>query len=465
MSLYNPELLITYKRWDIVIKYVYIKYLNIYMKLNKKSNNKIKEYLLTISNSSSRILEHNLNNEFEFNNKSKDELKDELKDFKWFQDLYIDHIRVLNGGFELKTYFQTNEKNNPIEFLLEFHKLYFSILDKGFNKESKIPITHNKIIINGAHRIAITSLLKIPITIQVINHQLNTEYPPQAFEDRKSFSMPITNNKENNLNSILNQLTEEQQNFLLREYILLKYHKLCFLVIYNLEFYINNKIFFNDFIKNNDFNIVYQKNIKLTNSGSLNFIRLLFSDSPQTKIMLKYALCYPYNIPFEYTTTYFLLEKENGNIKSLLNIEEIFKKQKKQLMNANENIYFTINSNQTIKLSNLFFHKDTLNVLNNLPFFIPIDFSNKIHNYLNHIKHKNLDLNNLIITDKSILELFDVKKNDIDNKENIKENIKENNKIIELININEIELEKDKIINKNRKTLFELIYNPNNYFY
>ena len=76
--LLNPENLLTYKRWDILVKYVYAKYLKIYLELNPKLKSRMKQ---------------NLNVNI---------IKDQ-KNFEWFYNLYCDHIKVFNGGSVIGT--------------------------------------------------------------------------------------------------------------------------------------------------------------------------------------------------------------------------------------------------------------------------------------------------------------------------------------------------------------------------
>ncbi len=49
---------------------------------------------------------------------------------EWINQLYHDHILVLNGGKEERTVFQLNVKNTTTQFIKDFHELIQNIKNK-----------------------------------------------------------------------------------------------------------------------------------------------------------------------------------------------------------------------------------------------------------------------------------------------------------------------------------------------
>ena len=435
--LIDPRLLLTYKRWDIVAKYVYIKYFDLYLKMYADKLN----------------LELNIENDLElgFNYL-------EIKELEFFRNLYMDHIKLLNGAYEAKTLFQINEKNSLDEFLNDYHKLYFSILNDGFSKTSIIHITKNNSILNGAHRIAIANLFNIQIPINIYNYSNIIEFLPQAFEDREKYKNNLPNLKENTTINI-NNLTMNQQDFLLQEYVLTKSKKLSFLVIYNYNNYIKHQDYIDTYLNERSYQIVYHKKIVLNNLGALNFIRFLYHNELHVNMMLKFANSYQSDIPCNFTTSILLLEKDDGNFKLLSDNEKkaLHKKELRTYLKSSDSIHVSDNNSETIRIANLIFHQPSLDILNKLPFMIPIDITNQFKKFYYENKNKNATHYILIY---NLLQELQNNNNNLQNNNNNLQNIEYICNEIKInhknININ------DKITIQN---LFEIIYNPNNYFY
>ncbi|MDC0506276.1 hypothetical protein OAN96_01640, partial [Candidatus Gracilibacteria bacterium] len=71
----------------------------------------------------------------------------EGENYEYFKKLYIDHIRIYNGGKE-------EHKNNYKDFLDDFHTLIKSFTEKGFDHDFPIPLNSKGELLNGAHRLA-----------------------------------------------------------------------------------------------------------------------------------------------------------------------------------------------------------------------------------------------------------------------------------------------------------------------
>jgi len=104
------------------------------------------------------------------------------KDFNtnFFKTLYHKHIITFNNCWEYP-----GTKKNIEEFFIEFDKLIDSIKKDGFNDKYPIPIGNNNVIINGAHRLIISYFYKKKIYI-IKNKELgNIGYNYEFFLNRK----------------------------------------------------------------------------------------------------------------------------------------------------------------------------------------------------------------------------------------------------------------------------------------
>lgn len=116
--------LINYKRLDIVVKYLYAKEI-----LESKNN----DYSTGI-----------------------------------YKDLYIRHILMRNMGIEPQREYEKNNKISVDNFCKDFEELLFNIEKNGYDLQQPIRIGKNKLPENGAHRIAIGTLLNNEVSIEEV---------------------------------------------------------------------------------------------------------------------------------------------------------------------------------------------------------------------------------------------------------------------------------------------------------
>lgn len=322
--------LLTHHRWDIIIKYVYIKYFNLYCQHYPQKAHI--DYMTA-------------------------------PELKWFRDLYLDHLRVLNGGYEVITYYQRKEKHTLGEFLNDFHDLYFSIKKNGFDSQYPIPISQEGSILNGAHRIAISTLLKLNIPIQKVNTNVKLDLPPDVFNNRQKYKMP-TSNKAN----VISGLSIDQQNFVFREYVQLKSKKLRFIIIFNNHTYHPHEKYLDNYLEKKNYKIIHQKNINLTPYGTFNFIRHLYFLEPKVNVTWKtsqaYFSAYANKFPEEFTSRLILVESSNFSNLSPSNAPD--KVHLRNRMGSSHSIHVTDNPIETLQIANLIYHQASLNNLNQL---------------------------------------------------------------------------------------------------
>jgi len=323
--------LLTYHRWDIIIKYVYIKYFHLYCQ--HYPNKHHSDYMTA-------------------------------PELKWFRDLYLDHLKVLNGGYEVKTYFQSKEKHTLGEFLNDFHNLYFSIKKNGFDSKYPIPISHEGTILNGAHRIAVSTLFRLTIPVEKVKTTVKLDLPPGAFNNRLKYKMPTSNP-----NNVIPGLTQEQQDFVLREYVQLKNKKLRFVIIFNNYTHHAHETYLNTYLEKKSYKIIYQKNIQLSSYGTFNFIRHLYFQEPKVNITWKtsqaYFAAYANKFPEQFTSRVILVESSNfANLSPSGARDKVHLRER---LGSQHALHVTDNPMETLRMANLIYHRASLGNLNLLP--------------------------------------------------------------------------------------------------
>jgi len=440
---YDPMKLFNYKRWDVLIKYVYLKYLIIKIGI-PETNNIISqdEYFNKINNDN---------------------------DFKFFRNLYINHLKILNGGVEEKTFFQQVSKDTPEQFLDDFHNLWYDIVINDFNLEHPIPINGLQQILNGAHRLSIGLILKKEVPIQQYNNitQPTLEILPELFSDRIKYQInnpykliPRRHNKNNNLN----QLSRDETDLLFLEYVELRKKYLRIMVFFQTQIYNDhkNQEFLNDFFKKKKYDVVHTSRITFTNNGITNLIKLLYYNDPKVNIYLKRDLCYnKSNIEEKlsnlYYTTFILLEHSNAKFKNISDSRGSDKMEIRNFLGKYDSIHVSDNSENTLQLAKLIYNQNSIDFINyTQPFKYHkllercLKFNNIINNYYHYI-----------IVSSSILNLLGVREaNDLDYlilNNNNNNNNDFHNKIIEKSHLFQMKYYP--------KSLFDMITNPNNFFY
>lgn len=96
---------------------------------------------------------------------------------------YLENIRAFNGFYEVEPS-DNIEKNTPENFLKSFDNLYLSIKKSGFNKDfGIIPVGDNGEISDGAHRLTVCTYLNQEI--ETLSDGRNDLYDYKFFQTRK----------------------------------------------------------------------------------------------------------------------------------------------------------------------------------------------------------------------------------------------------------------------------------------
>ena len=364
--------LLKYQRWDIIIKYVYIKYFDLYYQHYPGKQNY--EYLT-------------------------------CPELKWVRDLYLDHLKVLNGGYEVKTYYQRKEKNTLGEFLNDFHNLYFSIKKNGFDHQHPIPIAKDDSVLNGAHRVAISSLLNLKIPITKVNATPGVMFPPDAFKNRDKYKMPTSNQSR-----VIKGLSQEQLDFVLQEYVRLKSKNVRIMIVFNQQSNHIHQKYLEGFLERKGYNILNQTNIKLSSYGTFNFIRHLYFQEPKVNITWKTSQAYfaPYasKFPDKFTSRIILIESTKGNFSNLSPSGAKDKLHLRNYFGSSHSLHVTDNPTETIRIANLVYHKASLEHLNLSPLHYHPTVTKLFLNYKGILEKSKVNENQFLIVSSFLLGLL-----------------------------------------------------------
>lgn len=347
---------------------------------------------------------------------------------EFIEDLYINHLQVLNG-FNEGDY---SIKKTKEHFIESFNELIDSMQLNGFSKDiSIIPVNEKNEIIDGAHRLG-TALA------------LNKEVYTVKFKNAHSLLY--------NTDYFRNQLLQEEYlDYLIHEYSKIK--KQIYVVV--LFPSANDK--FNQTKKTlgKYGNILLEKSLKLTERGKKNLIISLYRNEPWVGNYddgfygadNKVNPCFTLDTPLK---VYFF-EKENNSISMVKIKEEI-----RTIFNIGKHsVHINDTYEETLELCELFLNKNSLHHLNNSMNWYNKKFGILFHKYKEFLSGENLNKDNFCIELSGVLGAYGLREpNDID--------------YITLYDYG-INIESEETINKTTQFYSlnknELIYNPRNYFY
>jgi len=342
--------------------------------------------------------------------------------------IYIDHIKTFSfGKFSEKG---NKNKNNADDFIQSFENILLNLKKNGFDdKISLIPVNKNKVILNGSHRLASAIYLKKKIkTIELKGNILSYDY--KFFLKR---------------NIKIEYLEKSIKCFC-------SYNSRSRLAILWPSFFISGKD------TNNYFdNIVYEKDINLTNIGKHNFVTEIYKNE---KWLGDYENDFngAKNKMHECFKTNKQVKIVIFNIDERININYLKSKIRNEIGIGKHSIHITDNNNFQ-NILDIIFNENSLHLLNT----VKCSILNKQYNLTNILKKNllknNIDLDEVLIVGSFPLSLFEIRENrDLD---------------IILLNDNLLETKNDfdiKISSHNNLLHLygankeELIYDDRNYF-
>ena len=350
-------------------------------------------------------------------------------DTSFFESLYKETINCFSDG----TYNEPGNKNKNSfdKYIKTFNMMIDDIKKNGFDKnKSLIPISKENVIFDGAHRTVICAYYNKKVNTLILPNE-SRKYDLNYFEKKC--------------------LDKEYLDYLCLEYSKLKDN------IYVICLWPRGKNKENSEVEKiiqDNFNVIYKKDIEFTYDGLRNFMIQVYKNDNWTGninnnykgIDSKVSNCYSTD-----KTSFYIIEEDDTN-----KISSIKNSIRKKIGIGNHSIHTSDNKNETIDILNMILNNNTINFLNKAKIF---KFKNKI---IELNKTKELLIENKISLDKVVLDgsvvlaLYGLRENkDIDaiiGNDEIK-------KVKDIIDVHNDEL---KMYNK---TVDDIIYNPKNYFY
>ncbi len=336
--------------------------------------------------------------------------------------IYKEHIYAITNG----TYKEgKTSKDSILKFISAFDDIFNSIKKNNFNsKISKIPITINNTISNGAHRLASSIFLKKDVyTLLVDDNDSSYDY---NFFIQRGVDIEILE-------------------FIILEYLLLKKDIYIALIWPSANKKIEYKSSFN--------NIIYQKSFKLNPKGAHNFLAQIYKEQNWIG-----------SFDNGYGGTYLKLNQAFKNFSpikaiffhesSIENVNKIKKQLRDKFQIGKASIHITDNKDETVEIAKYILNKNSLHFLNNSKPYKYKHTYNNLEEFKNELKNNNINLSNILIDGGTALAIYGIRaSNDLDY----------------LINNNfEYKSSADNHINQikyHKQTLNNLIYNPKFYFY
>ncbi len=309
---------------------------------------------------------------------------------KWAENLYKEHIKVFNGGFE-----KYPEKNSVEDFLKHFDKLLDSIKNKGFDKNSSISIDKENILLHGSHRFGASLAYNLPVFYKYKNKKA-PNYNPHYFK--------------NKIRYVSSGLDQKWLDVIALEYCKLKKNTYGVTVFPSAES--NEKEVKKILDKYGE--VFYEKKVLLNNHGPLNLIRQMYSEEKwlgNSKNNFKGGKNKVNNCFRKNKHTWFLLF-ESENLKKV-------KKAKQELRDifriGKHSVHINDEHKDTVKLAKVFLNKNSIHFLNNCKPKYFNNFYNLFKEFRSWIKQKNLNPEEFCITGSSVLSIYGIRDcNDLD---------------------------------------------------
>jgi hypothetical protein len=261
-------------------------------------------------------------------------LKDKISPSGFGQEVYVEHLKVMNGLLEA----DSSQKLGAAEFIDSFDRVYESIDSNGYDSNYPLPLSTGAHILDGAHRLAAALFLKKKVkVVEVDLPTLNLNY--EFFRDRG--------------------LSEVFLDEMALEY--LKYKSNLFIVLVWPTAGKENVQSIEGILKGAG-DIVYKKEIKLKRNGAVLLVKEAYSDESWVGDVSdgfqgaknKAGWCFSKKGPLNA----YLFE-------STTNLVELKEKIRGLIGEGKHAVHITDTIEETTMLSNLLFNKNAVHWLNN----------------------------------------------------------------------------------------------------
>ena len=351
-------------------------------------------------------------------------LKLAKKEAKVFaKEIYFEHIKLITNGLYKES---GSNKKSFEDYLESFDRLVESIKENGFDsKISSIPISNQKSITNGSHRVAISIYLDIK-NIYVTETEEKSHIYNYEFFLKRGLSI--------NLMEIG-----------VSEYLNLTRNNYLAIIWPSADKKIKYLKYFNE--------IIYIKKIILNPTGAQNFVAEVYKNHEWVGDFEKgyNGAISKVNETFKnYSYVHLILFKD----KSFSNVIKTKDQLRKKFGIKKASIHITDNDDETAHLGKIILNQNSINFINKAIPYKFISTFNLLKDLKNHINKKQISLESFVLVGDIVLGVYGIKKTELVNYiscfnlDNDLIFFKSSNAKIDLINQN----------------IEELIYNPKYYF-
>lgn len=275
-----------------------------------------------------------------------------LKKINFFINLYIQHIKTFNNFWEYPGTKQTKE-----DFISSFNNLIEKIKNNGFDSKYPIEVGNNNILINGSHRLIICYFYNVNFVINKKKQNGCETYNYDFFINRNNYW------KKNN--DIYNNLSIKYCDTMVLEYI--KHKKnirtmTIYPIIYETAIIKESEI---ENLINNYGYIYYKKIINLNKNGVENLIKEMYRGEKWIGGLFpnntgkKINYCYKNNNPI---IIYFIEFNNNDNNEIIK-----FKNNCRNFFNIDKHsLHIPDTQNDTYRIASTILNENSLHILNKL---------------------------------------------------------------------------------------------------
>jgi predicted O-linked N-acetylglucosamine transferase (SPINDLY family) len=277
---------------------------------------------------------------------------------QWALDYYCEHIRVLNGGYDMVTEVQETEKNSVDEFSRTFKVLIDDIEKDKINDPVPVNSVNDSLLypLNGSHRIGIALGLNkgnIHTIVKSKSIKMPFGYPSHVFKNRNNFTMPTPGK------DVKMRMSQEMINYATLEYVKLKKGKTRIMTIFSKSNKTQEVI---DTLISFQVSIVSYSEFTLTADGCYNLIKEMYLDESFVNIDLKTKECFPETNGGRIGII--VLEADPEKLIHLSQSGGKYKTKIRDIYGSHHSIHVTDNNNDTERIANTLLHKNSWSFLN-----------------------------------------------------------------------------------------------------
>lgn len=356
-------------------------------------------------------------------------------DTSFATDLYKEHLRVWNNFNEL----DNNDKNSFADFSVVFDELIDDIRLNGFDiTKGTVPVTNNMELLNGSHRLAACILSNCDVGYHIAESENEGQFDCSSF---------YFQNKGLNIKYL---------DMMATEYVKLKSNTFIVSLFPSAVSQGQQKVNEAYRILQDNSNVVYLKHIPHENNGPLNIVRQLYLgeewglswESNFSGFVQKAKLCFTNSSP----AIVFLVELENQE--DAIRLKDMVRR---VFGIGKHSCHINDYHEETVRLARVFFNDNSVHYMNNASFVHYPKFYEMLNYYRKYIDDNDLNSDDFCVTASSILSLYGLREgNDLD--------YLHGNAHQKIEGHEEIHSHNGEIYNYT-KTIDDIVYNPENYFY